>query len=211
MDEAQSIDAQDLLAAWADHAGGDAARWARLRPGPPLDAVTSRLSSAPRAFLDDAVSLVALAGDILSGVHLASLPFVGDARVRTGAAIGLWLLASEDVVEAFTPALAVAGPRAGAMAVDALALRLAPVAEPLTWLSEDDRREEAARTFLLWSGYLPAGEDVDTAREQLAGRDSLQRNTALAEAFAAQSHRADIARRLAEARAKEAAARYSSE
>ena len=205
-------DTAELLRAWAQRAGSDDDAWRLARPGPSIDEVASRLSSVPRPFLDAHVSLPALAGDVLAGeavrTPLVCLRFADDPRVRQGAALGLWLHASADLVEPFTPPL----PMEGRMpSIDALALRLAPVTDPLTWLSDDERREEAARTFLLWSGCLPAGESASTARSLLDARDSLRRNAALAEAYAEHRHRAAIARKLAEARAKEAAARYSSE
>lgn len=200
-------DADELLRVWSSLAPPEGETWSSARPGPPLDAVAARLSSVPRPFLDDEVSIVALSGDI-AGVACASAAYADDVRVRRGAAIGLWLLASEELVEPFDPPLA--GPWA-LRAVDALALRVAPVVDPLDWLADDERREEAARTFLLWAGFLPAGEDRETARALWQARDSLRRSSALAEAYAAYEHREEIARRLAEARAKEAAARYSSE
>lgn len=200
-------DADELLRVWSTLAPPEAEAWALASPGPALDAVAVRLSSVPRPFLDDEVSLAALSGDVIGAV-CASAAHADDPRVRRGAAIGLWLLASEELVEPFRPSPA--GPRA-MRAVDALALRLAPVVDPLDWLSDDERREGAARTFLLWAGFLPAGEDRSTAQALWQARDSLRRSSALAEAYAAHEHRAEIARRLAEARAREAAARYSSE
>ena len=199
---------QGALLAWADRGGDVAVAWAIAQPGPPLDEVMARLTTTPRAFLDDRLSVRALAGDVLGDGALACLPFEDEAHVRTGAALALWLVASEDLIEPFSPRLR--RERLG-LAVDALAMRLAPLAEPLGWLSDDERREEAARTFLLWAGHVPAGEDADTARALLAGRDSLQRHRALAEAYEEHQHRAAVARRRAEARAKEAAARYSHE
>ncbi|MBD3940262.1 phosphohydrolase [Microbacterium sp. NEAU-LLC] len=200
-------EAQEVLGVWAASAPSVDAQWAGAQPGPSLAAVAARLSSVPKPFLDEHVSIAALAGDIL-GRGVTATAHADDERVRQGAAIALWLIASEDVIEPFDPPPATAG---RALAVDALALRLAPVAAPLEWLSDDERREEAARTFLLWCGLLPAGEDAHTARSLLDARDSLRRNAALAEAYAEHAHRAEIARRLAEARAREAAARYSSE
>jgi len=195
-----------LLTAWLAVATSEDEAWAAARPGPPLAEVAARLATVPRPFLDDAVSISALAGDVV-GSPLAAIPFVDDPRVRTGAAIGLWLRASEDLIGPFTPSARWAHPRG----VDALALRLAPVVDPQDWLADDERREEATRTYLLWSGFLPAGEDAATARSLFDARDSLSRDAALTDAFAVQRHRADLARRLAEARAQEAAARYSSE
>lgn len=200
-------ESDDLLRAWAALAPTEDAAWAAARPGPSVDAIGARLSSVPRPFLDEGVSLAALAGDV-TGRAPAAVAHAEDPRVRLAAAIGLWVLASEDLVAPFDPALSTG---IGLRAVDALALRLAAVTDPLDWLSDAERREEAARTFLLWAGFLPAGEDVDTARALLDARDSLRRSAALADAYAAHRHREEIARRLAEARSREAAARYSSE
>lgn len=196
-----------LLEAWSERSGGEAEAWGRARPGPALEAIASRLSAVPHSFLDDRISVRALAGDIL-GSSLACVAFDDDPRVRQGAAIALWVVASEELVEPFAVSLRSGSP---ALAVDALALRLAPIADPALWISDDERRTEAARTFLLWSGFLPAGEDASTATSLLAAVDSLARDKALADAYEGHRHRAEIARKLQEARRKEAAARYSSE
>jgi len=201
-------ESEELLSAWSASAPPEDRAWEATVPGPSLAAVAARMASVPRSFLDARVSIAALAGDVLRP-RLLAVAHEDDDRVRRGAAVGLWLVASEDLVEPFAPSVA-AAPGIG-RAVDALALRLSPVVDPWEWLSDDERREEAVRTFLLWAGLRPAGEDVTTARSLLEARDSLRRNAALAQAYAAHRHRDEIARRLAEARAKEAAARYSSE
>ena len=200
-------DTETLLAAWSERSGGEPEAWARTRPGPSLESVAARISRVPQEFLDERISVRALAGDVLGG-QIVATRFHDDPRVRQGAAIGLWLLASEGLVEPLVPALSTGR---AALAVDALALRVAPVAAPAEWTSDDERRTEAARTFLLWCGFLPAGEDAATAASLLAACDSLARDRALAEAYEGHRHRADIARKLEEARRKEAAARYSSE
>lgn len=200
-------DTEELLAAWSERSGGEAEAWARARTGPTLESVAARISRVPQEFLDERVSLRALAGDVL-GAQIIASRFEDDPRVRTGAAIGLWLVASEGLLEPLDPPLSTGW---AALAVDALALRVAPVASPAEWTSDDERRTEAARSFLLWCGFVPAGEDAATAASLLAACDSLARNRALAEAYEGHRHRADIARKLAEARRKEAAARYSSE
>ena len=117
-------DAKALLAAWSTRSGGEAEAWARARPGPSVEAIATRISRVPQAFLDERVSLVALAGDIL-GAPLSAAAFEEDARVRPGAAVGLWLVASVRRVEPYPPALA--GART-AVAVGALPRRLGPVA-----------------------------------------------------------------------------------
>jgi hypothetical protein len=202
-------DTETLLQAWAERASTEDEAWAHTVPGPALDAVTARLASVPRDFLDERVSLPALFGDILPAVAApACLAFADDARVRTAAAIALWLMAADDLVEPLDPPLNTA--RAG-VAVDALALRVASVVDPAAWLVDDERRVEAARTFLLWDGLRPTGEDTATARALLDACDSLARDRAMAAAYEGHRHRAEIARRLQEARQREAAARYSAE
>ena len=198
----------DLLRVWAERGSDEGEAWLRATAGPAVADLAARLSSVPHSFLDPRVSVVALAGDILGAGELACARYSEDPAVAKGAAIGLWLCASEDLLAPFVPPLS-SGDRFAA--VDALALRVAPVADPEAWLWDDERREEAVRTFLLWCGFLPGGEDRDTARALLAARDSLTRNHALAEAFEEHRHRAEIARRLSDARAREAAARYSNE
>ena len=216
-------DTEELLRQWSAIAPVEDDQWASLRPGPSVLAVAARLSTVPSDFLDEQVSIRALAGDLL-GTHtlsrLAALPFAADDRVRRGVAIGLWLFASELLLGSFDPPLSV-GPRESeslplvdprdTLALDALGLRLAPVVDPAEWIADPERREEAARTFLLWNGQLPAGERPDAARAALAARDSLRFNQALAASFAEHRHRDELRRRLEDARAREAAARYSRE
>ena len=98
-----------LLAAWAGRAGPEDNAWETAQPGPALAIVATRMSSVPRPFLDARVSLAALAGDILSSDGatdgLTCVGFADDERVRLGAAIGLWLIASEVLIEPFSPRL----------------------------------------------------------------------------------------------------------
>ena len=199
-------EAAQLLAAWAD-LGDDEARWAMMRPGPSADAVATRLSAVPQMFLDARVSPLALAADAgLPG--LGCLRFADDERVRRAVGIGLWVVASEELVAPLQPSL-----RTGAAAsgIDALALRVAAVVDPRDWLVDDARRDEAVRFFLFGCGFAPAGEDPTTAGALLGAADSLARNEVLNAAYIEHRHRADRRRALNEARAREAAARYSHE
>lgn len=199
---------EELLAAWSQRSISETEAWAKVVPGPSVAAIAAQISRVPQPFLDDRISVRALAGDILGPQELRAFEFEADPRVRRGAAIALWLIVSEDVVAPFVPPLAGGSL---AVAVDALALRLAAVTDTEQWLADDERRIEAARTFLLWSGFLPAGEDAQTAWAMFDACDSLARNKALTAAFEGHRHRAAIARQLAEARQREAAARYSNE
>lgn len=197
----------ELLAAWADSIGDEEVAWATARPGPPLSAVASRLSALPQVYLDERVSLEALAGDVLGVVpHCAA--FADDERVRRAAAVGLWLCASEELVEPFAPSLVQSDRARG---VDALGLRVAVIVDVRQMLTVAERRDEAVRFFLFGLGLLPAGEDARTARSLLGAADSLARDAALAAAYSEHRHRAQLRRKLEEARAREAAARYSHE
>lgn len=181
--------------------------WAGAKPGPDLDAVATRVSAIPAAFLAPEVDIESLATDV--GVaELACLEYVDNERVRMGAGVGLWLLASQETVDGFDPPLAAEG---AARMVDSLAMRLAPVSDPRTWIADVDRREEAVRTALLWNGLLPAGEDAHHARGVLDTLDSLAHSELLARMEEEEKHRAAIAQKLADAAAREAAARYSRE
>lgn len=182
--------------------------WLAAVSGPAVNDVATRLSSIPSQFLAPHLDLVALAGDVLPGTPLQCLEWAQVPRVRTGAAIALWLLASEELVSPLTPSLAQIAP---ARIVDALAMRLAPTSDPLVWITDARRREEAARTALLWGGYLPAGEDIRTALSLWKALDSSNRNWALERAAEQERHRAEVQQRLVAAAAKESAARYTRE
>ena len=187
--------------------------WSTLDHGPPLADVMSRISSVPHDFFAPEVDLVALAGDVigapLSADHVDLLTKSAAAgETRRAAAVVLWVWASEDVLAPLRPPLSRA--RATRM-VGALAFRLAPVVDPAEWLVIAERREEAARLLLLWSGQLPAGEDAVTARSLWDRHDSLRKNAALAATLGDHQHRLEVMRKLREKHAAEAAARYSHE
>jgi hypothetical protein len=204
-----------LLDLWFARNEDETAVWDGLSEGPSVEEVGTRLSSVPQVFLDERVDLTALAGDVLaieseSGIPAlaAAVTVTGSSVARRAAAIALWLWASEDEIGPFSTPL-----RRQYLdrTIAALAFRLAPVVDPTQWISDAERRDEAVRTFLLWSGQRPAGETDDAARAMLAMRDSLQHSRALAEALRDHQHRLEVTKRLQAAQAKEAAARYSSE
>lgn len=201
-------DAQVLVGAWLATGVDEDAAWASARQGPALETVASRLSAIPSPFLDPAVDVVALVRDAGIDGPLACAAHLDHLEVRRGAAVAVWLLASEHVVAPFEPALADGAPE---RLIDALALRLAPASDPLTWLADGERREEAARLALLWSGYLPARETREVARGHWDAVDSLRRNAALAKFAQEEEHRRAIAAKLADATAREATARYTRE
>lgn len=204
-----------LLAQWFARDEDELAVWKDIVDGPSTDELATRLSSVPRSFLDERVAIRALAGDVLdlepaSGVFTlaAQIDAGTSSAARRAAAIALWLWASEEEVAPFSVPL---HRQYLERALAALAFRLAPIVDPGEWISDAERRDEAVRTFLLWSGQRPAGEADHQAEAMLAMRDSLQHSRALADALRDQQHRLEVTARLNAARAKEAAARYSSE
>ncbi|MGV0740145.1 hypothetical protein BA059_03845 [Mycolicibacterium sp. (ex Dasyatis americana)] len=202
----------EQLANWFAEGLDEQAVWSGLNPGPTVDEVAARLASTPQPFLADTVDVVALACDVFNHTGCAAaaqrIAERGTPASRRGAAIGLWLFASADLIGPFSVSL---DERRAATALLALAFRVAPLVEPGRWLSDSDRRDEAVRTFLLWDGLLPHGEDAVQARSLFEMRDSVRREGALAQALADHEHRMAVQRRLADAKAKEAAARYNSE
>ncbi len=197
-----------LLAAWTRLGVRDTDLWARTVPGPRLADVEARLSAVPAPFVADEAAPLAIVRDCGIGGTFAAEALLGDARAAKGAAIAAWLIGSEDLYGPLDPPLA-AG--AAPLLVDALSLRLAPTADPLTWIGDAQRREEAARWSLLALGYRPAGEGIHDASSLLSSLDSLRRDAALAAVLEEQTHRQAVAAKLAEARAREATARYTRE
>lgn len=206
---------------WLARGDDEEELWRRLVPGPSVDEVARRISAVPRSFLEPGLSVRALTGDVLvelvpDPLAALSAPARGVAEVaaqidadgheaaRRGAGVALWTWASQDDLGPTDPRIL---PWAAARVLAAMAWRLAPVVDPREWLADAERRDEAARSFLFWSGQLPAGEDVEQARALLEARDSLRRDASFAVALEEQRHRLEVMRRLREARAREAAAR----
>ncbi|MBX0301813.1 phosphohydrolase [Cryobacterium sp. 1639] len=223
---AAPLDSEALLDVWFAREQDGVNVWRNCQPGASVAEIATRLALVPAAFLSDDVAILPLAENILQmeyGRTVRAIPdrrgqeilevadqvrASGSAFARKGAALVLWLWASDDQHGPLSVPLS---PVWYARTLAALAFRLAPVVDPAEWVRDADRRDEAARTFLLWSGQLPAGEDEDAARSILAMRDSLQQNQALAQTMAEHEHRLQVTKRLQEARAREAAARYSNE
>ncbi|TXR52240.1 hypothetical protein [Quadrisphaera setariae] len=183
------------------------------REGPALAALTARLAAAPRDALDPGVvalavvddALTALGGPPLDGAlrrRLASGP-LGSAEGRTGAVLASWLVLS--------PAWRAAqpDPRAALAVVEALAGSLAPVLPPAQWVGDPAGREEAARAALRAAGMRPAGEDDAVAEDRWTAVSSALRASAMAEVAQEVRRAQELARALAERRAREAAAQYT--
>ena len=201
------------LDAWFARGEDEEAVWTRLLEGPSLDELSARLSSIPRDFLDPRVSLRAVAGDLYGGQLRPDVTAVLEQAQAAepshrGAAIALWLWASEELVGPLGSGITTGW---AARTIAALAFRLAPMVDPGEWLTDAARREEAARLFLLWCGYLPAGEDAAVARSLWERHDSLRRNAAMQAMLADHQHRVEVTAELRKKAAMEAAARYTHE
>lgn len=205
---------EELFEAWLDQNLDLDGAWDGLAPGPTVDEVMARISTTPSWFLADAVDIVALAGDVLDesggAVIAAARKAVATSKVvaQQGVAVVLWLVSSQELAGRLSTDLRV--DRLD-RALLAMSLRLAAVVEPQRWVEEAERREEAARTLLLWCGQCPGGESEQNARAILSRLDSAARADALERARRDREHRSEIRRRLEEARAREAATRYSPE
>lgn len=181
------------------------------RPGPGVDELSARLSEAPREFLDPRIDLAALSADVLGSAAQPAAATVAETSspdAVAGAAVYLWLVGSAELLGDYSVPLRT---QAAADVLLTLSLRVAALSPPTGWFTDARAREEAVRTVLWWSGQLPAGEDAAAARSALAVRDSLARDEALNAAREAFDHRIAVARRLQDARAREAAQRYSNE
>lgn len=205
--------AEALLAAWLAEMPDEDLAWLALEPGPAVGEVAARIAATPGEFLDPRTALVPLVGDVLDGDPAAlavagRIRDSGSAAASAGAAVAAWVWASEEVLGPLGVPL-----RRGSTGrvLAALAFRLPSAVEPALWLSDAERGEEAARVLLLFGGQLPAGEDEAAARSLYDRHDSVRRAADLGAALAEHRHRVEIARRLADARAREAAARYAPE
>ncbi len=121
--------AHEALVAWFGTGAREESEWTVARQGPSLADVEARLSAVPSPFLAADVDVIALARDAGIVDPLACAPHMGALEVRRGAALGVWLVASEELVAPLVPSLS--SGKAARM-IDALALRLAPASDPLT-------------------------------------------------------------------------------
>lgn len=88
---------------------------------------------------------------------------------------------------------------------------LAALAEAETFVTDADRREELVRSLLAALGETPAGESAAVAADRLRALSTVERAGVLRDTRAQQARARQLRQALAEERARQAAARYSSE
>ncbi|GAA3812426.1 hypothetical protein [Cellulomonas soli] len=129
------------------------------------------------------------------------------------AALVCWL-AADPQVHRHPGVVAAAGRAGGAAAwfVGVLAQvprALAGLRPSAAWVGDAEGREELARAFLASGGLLPAGEDDELASDRWFAVSSVHQRHLVAALAQEQRQAEELARRLAEQRAKEAAAQYA--
>jgi len=190
--------------------------------GPSIAALMQHLAAASPDLLDPGLRPVALVSDTLvdlcdvvleprlRDLVRADVDATDDARAA--AALTCWLARTPDLLPLWA-----AGPRTGATgsadrllaAVRALVTELAPIVPPRRWVEEPAGREEAARAFLRATGILPADESASVAQDRWSAISTAARRAAEREIAQEARRTQELARRLAEQRAKEAVAQYT--
>ncbi|MGC3999535.1 MAG: hypothetical protein QM767_19670 [Anaeromyxobacter sp.] len=189
-----------------------------------VEALTRRLAECPEDFLREPrarglpggeIDVAAVVADLARDLGLEPCPPQATARWAEAPAearnvlrltlIGAWL--------AHAPELRAAG-ALGPLVLAWLAGALPPLAAlvaPEQFVVDQDRREELARSLLAAIGLLPAGETAAQAADRLQTLSTVERARLLRETRAQQERARQLREQLASERARQAAARYSSE
>ena len=88
---------------------------------------------------------------------------------------------------------------------------VAGLVKPELWLSDEERAEELSRIVLREARVVPEGESKEEAEDRLDSVDTVKRRKVLEESKAAIERAREIRRRMAEAKAREAANVYGRE
>ncbi|TDE88890.1 hypothetical protein EXU48_21485 [Occultella glacieicola] len=177
-------------------------------PGPSLPDLMHDLAATPPDVWDPDIDTLALWADTVSDVAHGEFDVEAVLELATGPrSAGLGVIAAL----LHGPALR---PWTGwweAARLTSVAQRmvgtLAAHVPPSAWVADARSREEAARLFLDLLGLRPAGESATVAADRLTAMSSPALAAALAELAQEQRRAAELAARLAEKRAREAAAR----
>lgn len=191
--------------------------------GPPLEALTRRLSECPPEFLEEprvrsagTVHVAAVVSDLmrdLGGDPL--LPEEAEAfrtddtpRQRNWQKVVLvatWLFHDE-----WFRSRGGCAPQARSFLLRELQ-EVAPLVKASQLVTDPDRREELARLSLKALDLRPAGESAAQAHDRLTTLSSVERERVIREARAAEARARQVREAMARKAAEEAAARYSRE
>ena len=199
------------------------------REGPPLEALTHRLSETPGEFLAEprigklgAVNVAAVVADLL--LDLGAQP-LSDAQVGAFTSadprkdrnrlsltlITAWLLRDEGLKDALDGA-APAERQASLLGVLTDNVReLAELTQAPRFVADPDRREELVRFALKGLALRPAGESVAQAQDRLATLNTAERQRVIQAARAAEERARAVREAMARKAAEEAAAKYNRE
>ncbi len=193
------------------------------RVGPPLPAIHRRLAETPADFLDEPrigrqgrVVVAALLGDVLQALGLPADPRLlaryrpegGDPQDRNAfrlAMVAAWLLADEWL------ARETAQPEQLADLLLATLPELAAQVRADLFVTDPDRREELARTFLARLGFRPEGESEAEAADRLSMVSAAERSRLLAASRAAEQRAREVREALARKAAQESADKWTRE
>lgn len=178
--------------------------------GPWLQSLTARLLRVPDDFLAHDVVTRAIVNDTLdllgsSPCHDWTSIDSADLPSRLATQVGCWLVTDPELSR-------IVGLQPGDQVVRSLATFATLVAAvPLrSWFGDDpERHEEVVRALLRALRIRPGGESHDVAEDAWVSISSSVREGALRLAAVEQLQAAELARRLAEQRAREAAAQYT--
>lgn len=196
-------------------------------PGPRLVAVLVRLRDTPPLLASPQLAVDAIVADSLDLLAPRSLDQVAAAMAaavpatatqwpgpasRVAAAVASWLLTGPEVAQAVRDTSP--DPETARAVARRAIVRMSTYVQVLPldrWMAGDeDRQEEICRAFLRAAGLRPADESHDQAEDRFTSISTTSRAEALRQAVAREQWEAEVARKLAEEKAKEAAAQYAS-
>lgn len=193
------------------------------RSGPPLPAIHRRLAETPADFLEEPrigrqgrVVVAALLADVLHDLgQAADTRLVARYRPENAAPqdrnlfrlamVATWLLADRWLArEKVEPA------EIAELLLVTLPELAAQVRADL-YVTEPDRREELARTFLARLGFRPDGESAEEAADRLSMVSAAERSRLLAASRAAEQRAREVREALARKAAQESADKWTRE
>ena len=199
------------------------------REGPPLEALTRRLSETPGEFLAEprigklgSINVAAVVADLmldigaqpLSDAQIGAFTSADPRKDRNRLSLTLitaWLLGDDALKDTLGDA-SPAERQASLLAVLTDNMReLAELTQAPRFVADPDRREELVRFALKGLALRPAGESVAQAQDRLATLNTAERQRVIQAARAAEERARAVREAMARKAAEEAAAKYNRE